>query len=482
MAVKEGVASFSISGASFTELVQARMLDDNPGAAFRLASSLLADGDNAEMMVADTAIKLCDGVARLVGNGACLRLEKHTDKAYQEKLRWLYAGRVRVKSLWYRPIAYVTNVGPMDMRNTHGRSVNPVWGGGGYTNRAWHYAGCDEVVCDGASYKDKDGMAREVIFEQCSEPPHWRDVPRDPQEALTAFLAAGHGLEERSHSKWYPTKDEPARRRKTRTSADPDPKVVEADLQVEEAEAREEQLARAKQIARLREQIMGQAGDDLVELSWEEDRSPHDKNVVLTPAGRVMIPRAPFMHWAFAKVPWLVPQLPPWTPVSPIGMKMQMDDPCHTDWVIAAGFDPLDRRLYYGGAYGIAATELRIRLQDEADLRVRTNATSVTTLVMGPRAVGFVVHGSRGKSTPVGSVVVLPNLRPDYLAATVGAAAVITEAGGETAHLAQIGRERGLLIVLVEKALELFPSGALAEVDGASRIARVIDRETHHHS
>jgi phosphohistidine swiveling domain-containing protein len=182
-----------------------------------------------------------------------------------------------------------------------------------------------------------------------------------------------------------------------------------------------------------------------------------------------MIPRAPFMHWAFARMKMYANQLPPWTPISPVGMKMQLDDPHHTDWVIAAGFDPQDRRIYRSGngSFNDAAMNLAHELQDKFDA-----PSDVHVLVDGPHASGTVHHGKKKQPSPDGAIVVLPNLHPDYLEAIVDAAGVITEEGGAVAHLAQVGRERNLPIVRIAGAIERFNPGDEVSIDTATRTVR----------
>jgi phosphohistidine swiveling domain-containing protein len=389
------------------------------------------------------------------------------------------------------------------------------------------------------------------------------DVPRDAQAAVDEYLATGHGLEERSHTKWYGDDvprpwsdtsdgfddsayvervvrerdelkqgnlgpmnsrinaelelarelDEDDRPEVQALRNDPqrivdkaraigpgvgvmaellaehDPAalasitpattlqqqmaqlddeywLVQEIANVDDREAAEEQIdrereaLRLKRVAQLREQILQQAGDDLLDLTWEAtDR---------VPAGSAKVPRAPFLHWAFARMKMFEAQLPSWQTVSPIGLKMMNDDPFHTDWVIGAGFDPDDRSvLYYPSPIADAAMQLSHNLQDEFD-----EPSDVHVLVDGPYASGTVYHGKKKKPSPDGAIVVLPNLHPDYLEAIADAAAVITEEGGAVAHLAQVGRERNLPIVRIAGALERFNEGETVSVDTATRTVR----------
>jgi phosphohistidine swiveling domain-containing protein len=147
---------------------------------------------------------------------------------------------------------------------------------------------------------------------------------------------------------------------------------------------------------------------------------------------------------------------------------MMNDDANHTDWVIGAGLDPEDRELlYYPGPVADAAMKLSHELQDKFD-----EPSDVHVLVDGPVVSGTVVHGKRNKPTPPGSIVVLPDLRTQYLEAIAEAAGVITENGGETAHLAQVGREQNLPIVRVANAREKYEEGSEIMINTATRTVR----------
>lgn len=565
-------AHFRIDGADLTRIIRERLLEDAPGHAWRIATSLGSnDPNNREKGVADAALGILNGTRKLVGNESDMRVVKERAKVtaqHMERVREIYAGRIRIRDKWYRPIAYVTNCGPRDMKNDHGIPVQRLGNNKGYSGRAWHYAGRDEIVAEYAGYPDPEhpSIKREVIFRTCGERPHWMDVPRDAQTALDEYLATGHGLEERSHTKWYgddvprhwsdtsdgfdgfdgsysqrvererkalkagdltpmnarlnaeldlakeldeddrpevqTLRDDPQRGIIERARAagpgvgvmaellaeyDPTALAVLAPVTTlqqqlarlddeyrlaqeitnvddreaaEEAIDREREALRLKRVAQLRERILQQAGDDLLDLSW-----PATDRV---PAGSAKVPRAPFLHWAFARMKMFEAQLPPWQTVSPIGLKMMNDDPFHTDWVIGAGFDPDNRSmLYHPSPIADAAMQLSHDLQDKFD-----EPSDVHVLVDGPYASGTVYHGKKKKPSPDGAIVVLPNLHPDYLEAIADAAAVITEEGGAVAHLAQVGRERNLPIVRIAGALDRFGEGETVSVDTATRTVR----------
>lgn len=472
-------AHFTITGAAFTKLVRARMLDDAPGAAFRLASSILSEDPLEQLAVPSYAVRLCNGTARMHGDEKCLRLVDDDTKkgeAYRARLVWLFAGRIRIGTRWYQPTAFVTDVGPHDV---------------GCDPREKHYCGSDEIVAKHASYPDPrfPSIKRSVIFVQCGERPHWHEVPRGHQEALEEYLRAGRTLQERSHSKWYRDVPPPVQLRTSSivpgrgpsryqgtfdkdVGLSVDDPGYEAALEKRHAE---ENASRLRRVADLRALILKQAGDDLIEFSWPDKYSEYDDPPVLKVAsGKTMIPRAPFLIWAFARATYLKMKLPEWKTVSPPGMKMQMDDANHTDWIIGGGFDPQDREFYSSGVYSKAAEDLRSKLQDEHDDRRRAEEEKVTTLVTGPTAQGPAHHGKPNKASPRGSVVILPNLSPKYLLAVRDAVAVITEEGGEVAHLAQVSREQGLPVVRRPGAREHFGEQHLVEVNAEARTARIV--------
>lgn len=482
-------AHFRITGAAFTRLVHDRMLDDAPSAAYRLATSIGSGNPAVDDTVPKIAQRLCDGLASLHGNERSMRVVDCVHEGYQRKLRWLHAGRIRIRDRWWQPVAYVSDVGPMDLRNDHGMRTYTPAGGRGIVNRGWHYCGKDEIVVDLVSYKDPESphLEREVIFRACVERPHWHQPLTRPQEALEEYLAAGRTLERRGHSVSYgrdperwpsghpgrswqrepePPGGGPARYRGTVPNAAMRRKLAEERKADEREKAKE--ADRLLRVAELRAAILAQAGDDLIELAWEARGD--------APAGKAMVPRAPFALWAFARLRWYAKLLPEWKTISPGGMKMPMDNPNHTDWVIGGGLDPLDRDLYWGGAKAEAAERLRSRLQDEFDERERAEDEKVTALVTGARVTAPVVHGKPGVTPAPGLVVVVPNLHTRYLWSVQGAAAVITEEGGEVAHLAQVAREQALPVVRAERALKRWSEGDVVEVDPEARTVRVISR------
>jgi phosphohistidine swiveling domain-containing protein len=474
--VTTGAAHFRITGAAFGRLVRDRMLDDAPDAAYRLAVSIHSGDPAVDDTIPKIAQRLCDGKASLHGNERSMRVVDCEHKGYRKKLAWLLAGRIRLQDRWWQPVAYVADVGPMDLKNDHGIPTHSRNDGRGIRNRGWHYCGKDEIVVEHAEFKDPRnfGLACDVIFRACVERPHWHQPPLTPQAALEEYLAAGRRLERRGHTASYGTDPErwPSGYPGRAWAREPEPPgggpARYRGTVPNEAMERKTEESRLRRVADLRRLVLEQAGDDLIELAWEA-RSE-------VPAGKAMIPRAPFLLWAFSRLRWYQRFMPEWRTVCPGGMKMAMDDPNHTDWVVGGGFDPQDRDLYWGGAKAEAADRLRAELQDALETRQRAEDEAVVTLITGAKVTAPVVHGKPGVTPSPGLVVVVPNLHSRYLWTVQGAAAVITEEGGEVAHLAQVAREQALPVVRAEGALSRWFEGDVVEVDPEARTVRVISR------
>ena len=428
------VVHFTVAGADITRIARDTLLSDEPGKAWRILTTGL-HGDGIEK----AAIEVLSGRSKLIGDstsGIRIRAETaRTRERFEQKLRWIYAGRIRINGKWMRPTAEVTNYGPSDLWNNHGKPVTRVERGrrSGFIGRGWHYCLPAEILVD-----------ETIIFEPCGERPMWWPELSSTKEALAEWASVGRTLSERGWEQIYGDRYEDAAV-VTNLYEDEDgedvPKaVLDAEarrlIEIEDGERERDDERRASFLAKLREEILKQANGDLIELAWDDEK--------------VMVPRAPFLHWCFGRRDKLQHLAPPWTPVSPFGLKMMGDDPYHSDWMVGAGLDLVN---YHAHPSYNAAIKLM------GDLQIQMAGFTCTVLVEGKEAIGRVVHPKLGEEVEKGTIVVLPNLNPKYLKSTINAAAVITEVGGATAHLSQVGRERSLPMVLVKDARRVFPKG-----------------------
>jgi len=438
--------NFSITGEGFTTLARNLFLDDQPAKAWRV----IADGLMGEGNIDKIARDVLDGKARFTGTND-LELEEHIDEEYIKQIKWLYAGRIQVRGKWYVPDKVVTNFGEDDavfanrtasMISNAGYGVPKEWS----DRRCLFYGGPNDIALDirnkrGVTGVRQPGSGTTVNFTPCGEPPHWWPVARDAQEAVEAYEAAGRRLQETGCVDTV---------RAASISKQPitPPEELEA-IQARRAAQNEHQEESArlhlKDCACWRAQIMEQNGPELIALGMDDGPTV------------AYVPRKPFMAYALGRT--LMKHMAPWKPVCPPGVKLQGDNRAHTDWYVGAGYN-LNTPYPYGGDLHKAAVDTMFGLQKQ-----------YANFEVGVLVPGRDVRGKIGKE-----VVVLPNLHPDHLEKLVGARAIITEAGGALAHLAQVALERSIPIVLVPDAVARYTEGLEVVVrPGVGRIEAEID-------
>jgi len=163
----------------------------------------------------------------------------------------------------------------------------------------------------------------------------------------------------------------------------------------------------------------------------------------------------------------------------PAGWKNLCDDPYHSDWLIGAGFtnpDAMnDNKFINTDTRKLAAAQALSKIADtlKTDIQNQFLGAGATLLSGAGRSFGKIEFAKPNQPVENGSIAVIPNAGPDYLQAAISAAAVITERGGEMAHLANIGRERNILIVRIDNARKRFLPGMMVEVDGEQRTVTI---------
>jgi phosphohistidine swiveling domain-containing protein len=172
---------------------------------------------------------------------------------------------------------------------------------------------------------------------------------------------------------------------------------------------------------------------------------------------RFRVPSAPFIHWCLAKTHALH-LAPAWVPLSKSGVKVSRDNPFHTDWMLGAGMNP--RRDYLDEAVAHAANRMKFRVQQkmcefEALVLSGSGATPYLT----------VVHPEPDEELRLDQLAVIPYASADYYIPASSARAVVTARGGALSHLSVVGQEQGILLLLVEDALSLYPPGCRVRVD-----------------
>jgi hypothetical protein len=315
---------FTVTGEAITQIARDLMVSDEPGKAYRLLADCLI-GAGAD----DVSRRVLTGAINLIGdsvNGIDVETADPEDvREYVELVRYIYAGRVKIKGKWYRPRGVVLSYGADDARAAGRRARvtdDPIATMASLgRRRAEYYAGPGErveLVTDCGDLEIHRNGAY-VIFEPCADAPLWMKPAGDTQAAVTQALAAGRSLE-----RIGAFENAFAEVSSILCAAAETDDEDEADELRELAYAIEDEQ-RAALLADIGEKVREQAGEDVFPLELLDGRV-------------VQVPRAPFMHWALSRLPEFPrDRLPPWTPVSHSGIKMQMDDPHHTDWVLGAG-------------------------------------------------------------------------------------------------------------------------------------------------
>ncbi len=457
--IEDGFAAFVVEGEFLTETARRMLMSECVSQAWRLLANHVhgANPGDSEVM----ARQVLDGTHKLVGDTEKgIRLVKDRSfKKIQKSTKYIFAGRVRIDNAWYRPSARVTLLGADDAafaldRNPALDDMDPTsyevrngavemlaadikrW----KRDRIAYFARKGEIVVP-IPRKNEFDEPEYMLFEPCSEPPFWWSELQSPTAALADFLATGRKLHEREAD--MPTKAQVYGKNSPEAAEPSAREMIEARQALREA-------ARAIEIARIRTEVKKQAGDDVFELVIDDPGDPNAENWTTGEQGRapsertLRIPRAPFWHWAFARTA-IRHLAPPWQVVSPVGMKLDLDDPYHTDWLLGADLelDGFYRSVAHDVAWAYAFDLI-------------SSMTNYTALVFskGPDVVGVVGV----------DVLVLANLHPSQLTEVLAARAVITEVGGELAHLAIMSREHAVPMVLVKNARTKFPTGTRVRV------------------
>ena len=458
------IVHFTITGGALTRHVRDLMLSDEPSKAWRT----IVDGLHGNGIEA-IAPRVLDGLAEFTGNSSQgIAVSDRTDNKYREQLHYIYGGRLRHRGQWYRPVAYITHFGTEDATHaTRSLGFAPNKLSLGFSawadQRASYYMDNTELAFE----LQVENQTRTVIFELCSEPPVWWPALPNPQAALDAALKVGRRLDTRGPETAREERELRARFLATEDHATPN---EDGELEPMRGTRHLDAPARAPRVTELREltaseerdfeldesvldwraAILAQAKDEWIELRAGDDGT-----------GEVIarVPKAPFICWAIRRTP-LYHLMPAWTPVCPSELKQQGDDPYHTDWYIGAGFD-LSRRYSHTDELGSAALRIFSRLQEEL--------CGFQCAVLSPGPPGAEeIEGRVGDD-----IVVLADLNPDHLSEILTARAVITEQGGELAHLAQVAMERSIPMLLCRDARKLYPKGKLVRVDPSNGAIRI---------
>jgi hypothetical protein len=450
MGAKKQLVHFTVEGASIMTLGRNLMREGNWEKALRLITKGL------QGISTDQAIAVLRGDFALGGENNSVSYFRQEDLDYKRELNWVYAGYINEPALggkdtWYQPAAFVTDYGPTDVAwDQSGRLIEQPRGQpknafGTYV-RAMHYA--RKGPNKAAVLRLPDLKKLVVLFENVASPPFWmvEDMAarnKTPQDALDDFYLNDRRPEARGHYSWYgETKDILEKAKDTKS-------MLKALRETHEpvTPLPKPKVSREQEEARLRAEIIKQAGDN-----WYTFKHG-DKDI--------RVPEAPFVHWCLSRTAG-AHLAPPWEVVSPSGLKMCMDDPYHTDWMLGAG---LELTAMFGMEPGCLSDAAYAARRD-----VQEKYLGFKCAVLSGRGTTedweSVLHPKEGDIVPENAVIILPSADPKYvgLVAQIKTGAVIVERGGSVAHLANVARERDVRMVRVEKARTLCPVGTPVRV------------------
>lgn len=188
-------------------------------------------------------------------------------------------------------------------------------------------------------------------------------------------------------------------------------------------------------------------------------------------------PKRALIHHVFDRMHPMADLIPPYKAFSPSGVKLQMDDPFHTDLWLGAGFD-IDEAYKHGSDKTDALHDAIRMIEDEYrekmtfDFTILANGfehkdiTHFSAEVFeydGPLRKG--VWSSRHidcadkpkNRHSTARCIVIPRASVEFQIMCTNADVIITEVGGSLAHMAIVSREQGKLLLRIDDAIKRFP-------------------------
>ncbi|MFK4135979.1 PEP-utilizing enzyme [Pseudomonas luteola] len=425
---------------------------------WRGALDLLISDDQ---MSYEHAISLLKGETELVGNSSSgIFLKPIEDKSsvelYLDTLAFQNAGLWRNGDYVYRPVKRIVALGPKD-RNPLVKYIDLLdWDSHNLLKARFDsYATGNEVVTfpeglveqesiDLTGNKEPEDMA--VIWEQISDYPLWIVPARDPITALTRGIkhrtleTVGDTslIELMADKDRYKTYLYENKHKLNEKQEDDYWQFRDADRLTELSSMRK----------RIEEQAGPKGGDGWIRMPIHKKDSDQIQSYL-------DVPKAPFYRWALRNIPSVKLGIhDDWQLVSQVGAKMPHDDPYHTDWVIGAGLDP---ETFYSKHEDISNSSYTLRME----LTTSLTKFEFVTLAKPSNPQRSKVSGKIRRLKPgevlnKGEIGVIPEASVEYEAALRSAFAVgsalICMTGGKLAHIAVVGREMDVPVIMWDKA------------------------------
>lgn len=218
-----------------------------------------------------------------------------------------------------------------------------------------------------------------------------------------------------------------------------------------------------EEIERIKQKIIDYADNDK-EYGW--------KYLIDEDGNTLKVPGRAFLHFAVDRANHGVYAhgvdseidkitLPDYVAIAPMGLKLLVDSPIHTDCWLGAGLS-LDEAYDYNTWQYKLFFKKTFELQSkyfEYDFNIFNTANQT-------KVKGITVNQYDYESVPKGQrILVIPHLGVEFETIALQCDAIITEVGGKLAHLVIVGREMGMPIIRMENAVFLFAGKRNIEID-----------------
>jgi phosphohistidine swiveling domain-containing protein len=459
-AVQSSQISFGIDGGAIAEHARLMVLSKDWRGALKLLTNHIPFNAALGILTGERDITGCSEDNSLKVGAADQTCDEIS--GYLHTLAFQNAGLYRDGDNVYQPQYCIDVLGEYDFDKLKGLAEQCEWFDDQFLKaRIQHYAGggmtnfvtfpvdhANTRVIDFRRAKAPQDMA--IIWKQISDYPLWVEPLNDPYEAIKAFM----DVRRLEHTgAWFEGEGDAYLHYLETTR----------NLLTDEEYETRNQLSDARyaeQLAMMRAEIEDQAGpkdgDGWIRLPlmdnpglWTGD---DDDEMLMKVERYLSVPKLPFYHWALSNVPGVelgVHQK--WNRVSPLGMKTTNDDMYHSDWVIGAGLDP---RTFYSNEKMVDSSSYFMRS------KIVFTETSFEFIPLS-RSEKKSVRGKikilkPGETLEKGQIGVCETAGVEYHNALISAAkngcALICKTGGRLAHLAIVGREMDVPVILWDKA------------------------------
>lgn len=521
-------AHFDVEGKFIADLARTRVSEG----AWERGLALLTEGFDG--MTHDAAISILKGEADLAGRasddeGIELKpLEPGNKIAMKmaQRLEYLYANTFRQGDTYWKPYAIVSgwNQDDFDFTRTYSGPVHQAgaWRSHRGPLRSLYYADDrreDLVVLVPVPSGDFPTV---VLCQKAAMPPIWlRTECTSAVEFLAERLRKGQTWEARGATSSEVTRRPQQDISLSKAKADPLPSTEPDGLEIAEEKSEDANALVAEFVGRV---AACQASHELSSLSREFERrldalpnsdiSVYDKAddirrsiedkreegwraaiaqqaaahggwlelTLDSPEGNpftgqvLRVPHNPFLLWALRGFDFEAhgKERPEWSNVCPMGAKMMMDNPDHSDWMVGAGVSLSDTYSHDETSYASVVTRSAFRLRGE--LVEEWTGAQFVALARGSRKriYGVATFPKPNQAVEPGTIAIVPTAGPEYQLAMESACkpdefgnsgAIICNTGGKLAHLAIVGREFDCTVLMLSNATKRYHDGQYIDID-----------------